>query len=116
MIEVKKETAMTEPELQKQIDDLKADLKAIRTDLGGLARILKDLGVGKVDEARSSVEEGVEAGREELRRRWEEARGRGRKTMDDFEQGIGQHPLSSVLAAFGVGFLIAKLMDLGGRR
>ena len=107
---------MTEPELQKQIDDLKDDLKALRTDLGELARILKDLGVGKVHEARSSVEEELEARREELRRRWEEARGRGKKTMDDFEQGIGQHPFSSVLAAFGIGFLIAKLMDIGGRR
>ena len=107
---------MTEPELQKQIDDLKDDLKALRTDLGELARILKDLGVGKVHEARSSVEEELEARREELRRRWEEARGRGKKTMDDFEQGIGQHPFSSVLAAFGIGFLIAKLLDIGGRR
>jgi len=107
---------MTEPELQKQIDDLKTDLKSLKTDLAELARILKDLGLGKVSDARSSIEEELEMGREELRRRLDEARGRGKKTMDDLEEGIGQHPFSSVLAAFGTGFLIAKLMSLGGRR
>ena len=110
-----KETVMADSELQKQMDDLKADIRALKTDVADLAKILKDVGVGKVHDARSSLEEDLEFGREELRRRWNEARARGQKTVDDLESEIGQRPFSSVLTAFGVGFMIAKLMDLGGR-
>jgi ElaB/YqjD/DUF883 family membrane-anchored ribosome-binding protein len=107
---------MTDSELQQQMDDLRSDLKALKADMSELSRILRDLGDEKVQNARHSVEEELETGREELRRRWNEARARGSKTIDDLENGIGQHPFPSVLTAFGIGFLIAKLMDLGGRR
>ena len=107
---------MAESELQKQMDDLKSDLKSLKSDMAELAKILKDLGIGKAHNARSSIEEELDMGREELRRRWEEARKRGKKTMDDLEGDIGQHPFSSVLTAFGIGFIIAKLMEFGGRR
>lgn len=107
---------MADTELQKQLDDLKADLKSLKTDVSELARIFKDLGLGKVDGVKSSIEEELRNRREEFRRQWDGVRDRGKKTVDDIEDGIGQHPLSSVLTAFGVGFIIAKLMDVGGRR
>jgi ElaB/YqjD/DUF883 family membrane-anchored ribosome-binding protein len=106
---------MADSELQKQMDELKADIRALKTDMADLGKILKDLGVEKVHNARSSFEDDLEIGREELRRRWNEARARGQKTVDDLENEIGQRPFSSVLTAFGIGFMIAKLMDLGGR-
>lgn len=106
---------MADSELQKQMDDLKADIRALKSDVAELTTVLKDLGVEKVNSARSSFEEDLEMGREELRRRWNEARARGQKTVNDLEDEIGQRPFPSVLTAFGIGFIIAKLMDVGGR-
>jgi hypothetical protein len=28
---------------------------------------------------------------------------------------VGEHPLGSLAAAVGIGFILAKMMDLGGR-
>lgn len=111
---------MAEKELQDELKRLRADLNNLQNDVAGLVSTLRDLGVDKVEGLKSSVEDEIRARREELRRRLNEARSSGRKAVEDavegIEQGIGQHPLSSLLTAFGLGFIIAKLMDLGNRR
>ena len=53
---------------------------------------------------------------DEMRRKVNDARDYGEKRVGELEGQVGEHPLGSVLAAFGIGFVIAKLMDLGGRR
>lgn len=68
---------------------------------------------------KTSLEDEIRNRREELRRRLNEARTTGRRavdaTVDGLEKGVEQHPLTSLLTAFGLGFVIAKLMDLGRR-
>ena len=112
----KVEAAMADNDLQNQLNDLKADLKNLQTDVGELVEILKALGLQKADGIKSSVKDDLQSKREELRRRWDRVRDRERKTVDDLEEGIGQHPLSSVFTAFFVGIIISRLLDLGGRR
>lgn len=111
---------MAENELQEELKRLRSDMAALQSDVATLVGTLKDLGVNKAEGMRSSFEDEIRSRREELRRKLEEARTTGRKTLDDavsgFGEGVGHHPLSSLITAFGLGFVIAKLMDLGGRR
>ncbi len=107
---------MAEASVQEELDALKEDLARLRADIGDLAGVLKDLGVERAERIRGSAEDEVRARREALRRRLDSTRARGRKVIDDLEDQIEGHPLSSLLAAFGMGFIIGKLLDLGGRR
>jgi len=102
--------------LQEEIDALKADLSSLRTDISDLAGAMRDLGYAKAGEWRSDVEDEFNERREDFRRAMGAARDRGQRAEDDFERRVGEHPWGSVLTALGIGFILAKLMDTGGRR
>lgn len=105
---------MAEKDLQEEMQTLKDDVAKLRADVSDLVGLLRDLGSEKVGEARASVEEDIEELRERLRTAVGGAKERGQKAADEVEERIAQHPLSSLLAAFGIGFIIAKLTN-GGR-
>lgn len=102
-----------EKDLQEELATLKADVKKLSEDVGDLLGVLRELGVDKVNSARSSLDEELDRRRDELRTALNSARARGEKAADAVEGEIAQHPMSSVMAAFGMGFLIAKLLDVG---
>jgi ElaB/YqjD/DUF883 family membrane-anchored ribosome-binding protein len=83
--------------------ELKQELATLRADLGSLMTAVKDLG----------VEQGRMAyGR--LRETGEQARAQARAAQENIEQYVEAKPLTSVLIAFGTGFVIGSL--LGNRR
>lgn len=104
---------MVDKNVQDEIQNLKDDVSKLRSDVSELVGVLRDLGVEKIDEARGNVEDELRARREQLRESVDKAKARGRKTADDIENQISEHPLSSLLAAFGLGFIIAKLSGGG---
>ncbi|MFB6259704.1 MAG: DUF883 domain-containing protein, partial [Thiohalorhabdaceae bacterium] len=63
-----------------------------------------------------SVEDELDERRQDLRRAMGAARDRGRRAEDEFEEQVNEHPWGSLLAALGVGFILAKVMDRGDRR
>jgi ElaB/YqjD/DUF883 family membrane-anchored ribosome-binding protein len=100
-------------------DDLNAlreDFDKLREDVGKLTETLKQLGLDRAHGAQDRVNERLDEARERLRERVDTAGQRGRAYYDQVEGRVGEHPLGSLLTAFGVGFVIAKLLDLGGRR
>jgi len=103
----------TDTNLKEELETLKADVGKLRNDVGGLLEVLKGLGAEKVGNARTSIDEELEKRRQELRDALSGAKARGERAADAVEGEISQHPLSSVMAAFGMGFLIAKLLDVG---
>lgn len=111
---------MTDKEVQTELKELKADLSNLRSDMASLMEALKKSGISKAEKLKDSVQDEIHHRREELRRLVKEAQASGKSVMSDAVEEIGgkveQHPMSSILAAFGVGFMIAKLMDLGNRR
>lgn len=102
--------------LQEEIDALKSDLASLRSDISELTGAVRDMGYGKAGEWRSSVEDELGERREELRRAMGAARDRGQQAEDEFEQRVNEHPWGSLLAALGVGFILAKITDRGERR
>ncbi|WP_455384159.1 DUF883 family protein [Acidihalobacter prosperus] len=100
-------------------DDLNAlreDFDKLREDVGKLTETLKQLGLDRAHGTQERINERLDEARERLRERVDAAGQRGRAYYDQVEGRVGEHPLSSLLTAFGIGFVIAKLLDLGGRR
>lgn len=107
-------------DIQQELAQLKSDLAKLRSDVGDLAGAVKASGTDKARHVRDSLEDEINARRDELRDLIRQARAGGRRVVDDTVEGIedtvGEHPMSSVLAAFGLGFIVAKLMANGDRR
>lgn len=102
-------------EIRKELDALKNDIAQLRKDIAGLTSAVKDVASEKVDATTSQAREKVGSAWEDIERKLNEVLGQGRETVRTVEQKIGEHPGGSILAAFGIGFLVAKLLDIRGR-
>ena len=103
----------TESNLQAELETLKADVSKLRGDVGQLLDLLKAMGLEKLDGAKETLDEELEKRREEFREAVAGARAKGERTARAVEGEITDHPLGSVMTAFGLGFIIAKLLDVG---
>lgn len=106
---------MAEESVRKELDALKADIAQLRDDIASLTAAMKTVASDKVSDAKARAEQRVRGAWEDVEQKLDEALNTGRQTVDNVQQQIGQHPGGSLLAAFGLGFIIAKLLD-GGRR
>lgn len=110
---------MAESELQEELERLRSDFATLRADVADLVHMLRELGIEKAEGLHSSLQEEIRSRREELRRRLGDARSRSKRaideTLEELEEEIEQRPLTSLFAAFGLGFMIAKFMDIGRR-
>jgi ElaB/YqjD/DUF883 family membrane-anchored ribosome-binding protein len=87
-------------DIHQELDKLKTDIEALRKDVASMAQSVKELGVQKGQEALTRAEE-----------LGERARSRARYAEERFSDEIGERPFVSLLAAFGLGFIVAKLFD-----
>ena len=106
---------MTNDPIRKELDELKADLARLREDISGLTDAVKGVAAERVNEAKGKATDTAKDAWEEVARRLDALAGQGREAVDQVGQQVGQHPAGSLMAAFGMGFVIAKLLDLGGR-
>ena len=107
---------MVDDSIRKEIDALKADIARLREDIVGLTDAVKGAASENVSDAKTRAEERMHKAWAEIERRIEGLLDEGKATFNTAEQNIGEHPVGSVLTAFGIGFIIAKLLDVGGRR
>ncbi|MFP4639255.1 MAG: YqjD family protein [Guyparkeria sp.] len=102
-----------------EVEALKKDLAQLRGDVADLLKVVKEQSEQRVrdkaETARDEVKEAFDDGMSALNRGYDQVRARGEARVDEAEELVGRHPLTSVMAAFGIGFVVAKLMDLGGR-
>ena len=107
---------MTEDPISKELDALKADIAQLRQDIVGLTTAVRDVASDKAEKTRADTKEGLRNAWEDLEHKLDEVIDQGKSTMGDVQTQIGQHPASSLFTAFGIGFIVAKLLDLGGKR
>lgn len=107
---------MADDPIRKELDALKDDIAQLREDIVGLTTAVRDVASDKAGKARSDTKEGLRNAWEDLERKLDEVIDQGKTTMGDVQTQIGQHPTGSLLTAFGIGFIVAKLLDSGGRR
>ena len=100
---------------REELQRIKDDLSRLRADVSELTGTLRELGVGKAANARRSVEEDLKQARDEVLRRASAIQDSAARAADGLGAGIGERPFTSLLTAFGVGFIIAKLLDVRGQ-
>jgi ElaB/YqjD/DUF883 family membrane-anchored ribosome-binding protein len=95
---------MAVEDINKEMNQIKADVKALRDDMASLMRTLKDAGVEQGREA-------YDRAYENARQAGESVRNRAGEAYSAFGKEVEEHPLTSVLAAFGTGFVVGMLLD-----
>ena len=89
------------------MERIKADLAKLREDFGDLFDSAMALGKDSAGTAREKLAAGVV----ELKKAAAVAKEKGQVVVEGAQDKIRERPLTSVLIAFGLGVLIAKLLD-----
>mgnify|MGYP001568738495 CR=1 FL=1 len=107
---------MTEKTDDKELDALKAEIKNLREEIAGLADDMKKSAGMHAEQAHAAAQQegpthsekghGVWA---DLLRKFNSSRIHDEKVVRDLAAEVEQHPLVSIVAAFGLGYIIAKL-------
>jgi len=93
-------------DMQQEMDSLKEGFNKLRTDVSDLFTHAFGVGRGGANYAREYGTDAIE----QLKGRFEDLRTRGADQMQMFEHRIEENPLQSALIAFGVGFIVAKIL------
>jgi ElaB/YqjD/DUF883 family membrane-anchored ribosome-binding protein len=89
------------------LENIKSSFNQLREDVAGL--LGQAFGLGKHG-AGAAREAGVDA-MEALKDRLGDLKGQGMKRVETFERKIEDNPLPAALIAFGIGFVIAKVLS-----
>lgn len=100
----------------EEFQALREDFDQLRKDVGDLADSLKQAGREQAAAARQHTRDSYNAARDRLRESAQNATDLGRDYRERMERSVGDYPLSSLLTAFGVGFVLATLRHPGDRR
>jgi ElaB/YqjD/DUF883 family membrane-anchored ribosome-binding protein len=95
---------MATDEINKELNQLKSDIADLREDMASLVKALKDAGI---DQGRQAYDRAYER----ARRAGESVRERADEAYGAFGKEVEERPLTSVLAAFGTGFVVGMLLD-----
>lgn len=91
---------MATTEDNREIEQLKGELETLRKDFRQLT-----------DTFKSMSRQQLNAGADYARQSADQVRGQAREATQSLEHEISQRPFSSVAAAFGIGFIMGKLLD-----
>ncbi|NJO37834.1 MAG: DUF883 family protein [Rhizobiales bacterium] len=89
---------------------LKGDIEKLRADLSALTRTMKSVGNSAVADVQSMGMEKLEELRSDLERATGHVRRQGEASVAEIEKAVQERPLMSLLAAFGAGMLLARLI------
>lgn len=99
----------------EEIDALKGDINRLREDIANLASAVIGAAGDTVDDASDKVRGKAREAGDEFIGKMNEGLDHGKQFMDDLDARVARNPVGSVLVAFGVGLLIAKLLGRGDR-
>jgi ElaB/YqjD/DUF883 family membrane-anchored ribosome-binding protein len=95
----------------QELDAVKEHVQALRNELATLTTHIKGLSGAKLQQAQAAGSLKVEELGAELQRAADALRQQGQASVTQFENTIREKPLLSLLAAFGAGMLIARLLE-----
>jgi ElaB/YqjD/DUF883 family membrane-anchored ribosome-binding protein len=95
----------------QELDAVKEHVQALRSELATLTTHIKGLSSAKLAQAQIAGSLKVEELSADLQRAANALRRQGQASVAQFEDTIREKPLISLLAAFGAGIVIARLLD-----
>jgi ElaB/YqjD/DUF883 family membrane-anchored ribosome-binding protein len=90
-------------------DELKREMKALRDDLAALVGTVKEMAAQRAEAVADSARETVENIGESMKMTAAEAQRRGEEMAGEVEEMIRNRPLTAVLVAAAVGYLVGKI-------
>lgn len=102
---------MAQTSTSKEYDELKEDLTKLRGDVERLVKALSEEQRENAADLRARAREQVDRAKKAGAEAIDRAGRMSRDSVDAAEQTVREHPLLSLLAAFGLGLLIAQLLD-----
>ena len=111
---------MTEKTPEKELDALRADIASLREEIARLAAGVQRSAVIPAEQSRAAAQqEGPNNGEEghgvwaDLAHNVNSSRIQGVKVVRDLAAEVEKHPLVSIMAVFGLGYVLAKLWYKG---
>jgi len=98
---------------ENEFEAIREELAKVRTDIAGLVDDLRNLAATTASTAKRTAQARGEDLREQIDKEFEELLKRGGKTINDAQARIEQRPLTAVLIALFVGFVIGRIFDRG---
>jgi ElaB/YqjD/DUF883 family membrane-anchored ribosome-binding protein len=98
------EITMATSNFDAELDQLKTDVADLRKDIVILIEAMKDAGVNRGKEY-------YDQAYQRAKEKGESVRHRASETYGAFGKGVEERPLTSVLAAFGTGFVVGMILD-----
>lgn len=97
--------------LDQELDALRGDLAALRADLAGVAKALEESGKRRAETVKTTLADLLGPLEEELRGALGTIADLGEESAKAVSRRVEHRPLLSLLAAFGAGFLLGKILD-----
>lgn len=89
--------------MDKDVEALRAEITALRSDLGAVIHTIKGMGAERGTAAYERVHEAADR-----------ARAQGHRAAETVAEGVEQRPFTSLASAFGIGLMLGLLFS--GRR
>jgi ElaB/YqjD/DUF883 family membrane-anchored ribosome-binding protein len=89
---------------------LEAELAKLREDIGSLAKTVRDIGSGEAQAVVDAVRDRLDKVSAEARRAGRRAKAGAQDAADTVQHTIEDNPLTSVLIALGLGFIIGAFL------
>jgi ElaB/YqjD/DUF883 family membrane-anchored ribosome-binding protein len=98
---------------ESDFEAMREELARVRADIAGLTDDLRSLAATTAGAAKRTAQAKGEKIREQIDSEIDELLKRGGKTIDEAKARIEERPLTAVLIALFVGFVIGRLLDRG---
>ena len=100
----------------EEVEVLKEDIAKLREDIASLASAVLGAASDTLGDARAKVNNKSQEAEDKFTGKLNDGIDRGKQFLDDLDTQVTRHPVGSVLVAFGVGLLIAKILGSGNSR
>ena len=97
-----------------EIEKLKTDIGRLQTDVSEIVGLLKSQATNKGADIKGKVGDEAERLFDQLMDKLDEGVSRGKKTVDEVGEQIGEHPVGTLFITFSLGYILAKIMERGG--
>jgi ElaB/YqjD/DUF883 family membrane-anchored ribosome-binding protein len=94
-----------------ELDELKDDVTKLREDTAAAVEKLIDVGREHAGETRDRIVDVAQRWFNKLSGSFSGTEGAGRKGLEFVQETVENRPVTSVLVALGVGFLVGRLLD-----